>query len=270
MAGFFGWKILSGLNDYRHKYVRALSIRYEESGDVSDLLELTLLSPTSRNISETNDILLITGDYKTAELLNMLVKDENFSLKVAESALFNFDFEIAEVYLTAAPDSKAKNELIIFQQHQQNNSNNTVEDEPITDAGKIMKMIQEKDFYIYDIRYPIGSVISENNIQHSEHIENVLMNADSLADFGYYHLALQTLSENLASCNKDYFIIKSDIYRDMNNYADAIAVTEQALVCNSTDLELLSLAIEDYLKVGDPSKSEFYQRRFNYLNNISR
>jgi hypothetical protein len=270
VSGFLAWYSVRQVSQLQPKYVDALLEKYASTGDLSYLLEATIVSPDKLNLQGTTDILLQNGEYQTAKTINYFLKDPDFNLKTAEAALFNLDYTAANYYLGLLPDDAQIQELIIFRKHLTEFSDATMEWEPQTNAGKLLTMVAAKDFSLYPIPYEIGGVLAEINEGTDKDYRKRLLAAQNMSDFGYTYLALNVLTDSPGACNQDYFLIKAKTYDALSLGSEAISTINQGLKCDPVNIDLLKRAADYNIKIGNPSQADFYLSRINYLNQISK
>ena len=268
LSGTLSWSLIKSAYILREDKLIKLSNKYEETGDLSYVLMEAILDPSKESLVEVNSILLDGGEYQVAEILNIFSEDEHFNILAAEAAIFNFDYQAADKYLQKAPDGQSKQELIVFYNILKENNTTPVLSTPVTNAGKLIFMVANKDFTIYDINNNLGDSINEININYQGRTENILLQAQNLANSGFNTLALMLLDENTTTCNRDYYVIKSSILYDLPDTEGAIKVIEEGLICDPTNVPYISKAIEYYQLAGNSAKAEFYRQRLNYLNQI--
>lgn len=268
LSGTLNWSLIRSAYILREDRLVELSNNYEETGDLSYILMTAILDPSRGNLVEVNSILLDGGEYQVAEILNIFSKDEHFNILAAEAAIFNFDYQAADKYLQKVPDGQSKQELINFYNILKENNTIPVLSTPVTNAGKLVFMVANKDFTLYDINNNLGDSITEINKNYQGRTENILLQAQNLANLGFDTLALMLLDENPITCNRDYYDIKSSILYDLSDTEGAIKVIEEGLDCDPTNVRYISKAIEYYQFSGDSSKAEFYRQRLGYLNRI--
>jgi len=268
LSGALNWSLIKSAYILREDKLVELSNNYEETGDLSYVLMTTILDPRKENLVEVNSILLDGGEYQVAEILNYFSKDDNFNILAAEAALFSLDYQVADKYLHQAPDSQSKQELITFYNILKGNMVMPVLNGPVTNSGKLVTMVANKDLTLYDIYNDLGKSITKINNNSKGRAENILLQAQNLANLGFDNLALELLDENPMTCNRDYYIIKSSILYDLPDTEGAIKVIEEGLICDPTNVHFISKAIEYYQLAGNSAKAEFYRQRLDYLNQI--
>jgi len=268
LSGVLYWSLIKSANTLRENKLIELNNNYEETGDLSSVLMTAILDPSKENLVEVNSFLLDGGEYQVAEILNNFSKDEHFNILVAEAALFNLNYQIADEYLHEVPDNKGKEELIIFYNILKGDEVISALDDPETNAGKLIFMVVNKDFSIYVLDNKLGESITEINNDHKGRTENILLHAQNLANLGFDNLALILLDENPMACNSDYYIIKSSILHGLPDTEGAIKVIEEGLSCDPANIHFVSKAIEYYQLTGESARAEFYRQRLGYLNEV--
>jgi hypothetical protein len=254
---------------YTRHYTQELSSKYEETGDLSYILEATILNPSRENLLETNDILLENGEYRIAEIVNHLLSDRYFPPKAAEAALFNFDYSVAEQYLEKLEEGESKSELLLFKDYLQTESSQPAPKLPLTGAGKLLRMAEDQNFTTYMIDNDLGEFISNINQPSIGKTKALLLTTANLSNFGYHNIALRALSKNPATCNLEYYQIKAGIYVKLKIPARAVQTIEEGLSCNPASIKLLSAAVEYNLLADNNSKADYYRARINYLGLIN-
>lgn len=242
---------------------------YRERSQLSFILESALTAPSKDNLLSIERLLLDKGEYKTAELLDHYIKNPNFYPTAAEAALFNLNYDRADRYLAKIEGKEERNELFSLRTALTGPIVETVSG-PMTNAGKLLEMINTGNFHLYRIDNPLGEQISRINNLTKGMVENRLRQAQNLSENGYYYLALATLKADPGRCTRDYYILKADIYGNQESYDEALQATEQGLTCSPIDQTLISKGIEYSLLLGDSARAEFYRQRLNSVVKISK
>lgn len=237
---------------------------YQQNHKLSYLLESAIINPDKDNLRAVEEILLVEGEYKLAETLDSLIKNPKFYLKASETALLNLDYDKWEEYSKQVHDGQEIEELRAFRDALNGNWGE-IELEPVTNVGKLLRMIETADYSQYRINNPLGDRIYSINQTTAGRVANTLAQTANFYENGYYFLALEALKKDPGYCTRDYFLLKSDIYNSKENYDQALKFTEEGLGCNPADQIFISRAIEYNTRLGNTSQTEFYKQRLNAL-----
>lgn len=252
---------------FRARLAKNVYQSYLSSGKKSDLLQVAILDPKAKS-KEVLQALIEEGDYSTAQVLNIVFKDSQLDQKIAEDALFNFNYTEGDKYLTRLAPGEARTELMYFKTWLQDETPHYDLTGTETNAGKLMAMVQEKDFRLATLDNALGEKISINNQKYPKPLENRLAQVETLTNARMYFAALSLLDDSSYSCNTDYYLVKSDLFTKLKRNDQALQVLKMGLVCDPTNPNLLIKAATLFSSFGNKSQANYYNRRIEYLNSL--
>lgn len=268
-SGILSWHLLKNINTRRLEYSELLFEEYRATGKKSDIFQAVILNPNTDHDEDILSALLEEGDYENSKALNNFLRYPKYNLLLTEHALFNLDFKEADEGMQKLPPSTEKTELIAFKSWLTSNNPIYELQTTETDAGKLMAMVEERNFYLTTLESNLGKEIEDNNSKSSNILKSHLLQAKTLANHGYLYPAIMLLEENDYNCNKHFYLLTGDIYNLALDNTSALKQAEKGLMCNSADKDLLASAIRFANAANQTSKAKYYQSRLNYLTNLA-
>jgi hypothetical protein len=242
---------------------------YQLTGKLSDLLKSAILNPKGERGDDISTALLESQSYEVAEIFNIVAPSTDFYIKATESALFKHDLHNANKYMAKIPEGTKMDELSLFKTWITTESPEYLLETTETNAGKLMYMVSKQDFSLFILDNYLGKEITANNNTHPGKKENLLLQAQTLANNGFQKAATSILNEDDYSCNTDYYLVLSDVYVGQDNQIEALDTIDRGLQCDSMNIKLLNRAREYSTQLNRVDLVEEYEAQLQYLTEIS-
>lgn len=266
LAGFFTYFFIKRASIWLPERSVYYYNQYVDTGRPSYLIQSLITKPKKDNTLRVLLLLLDEGDYQLAEILNRLLKVNNFQILAADAALLNGDVPVASNYMKDIKDSSLLKE---FDNFILANGGEKYESTiaPQTESGKLLRMIEINNFDLYVLRDSLGEDLI-NLDKNTGALNALLERAELLARGGHPQLALLLLNSRVNECSRDYYIVRTDIER-LTGSGLELATIKRGLACRPDDFEFLERAILYSTEAADYSGAKFYRERLEYLRRLS-
>lgn len=245
-----------------------LKERYAETGNISYLLQLSVIRPEKEHFKLVTYNALRNGNFALANTYNLFADVENYDLLAAESAIMHKDEYFTSKYVSNLTNPQ-KNEIEQFLSINGTAKTVTI-NKPITNIGKISEMIVENNFSLHEIDSPLGERISRIAHKYPKKSENNIAVAHYFKDLSYYGISSR-ITDNIIQdekCSKEAYLINSESKNLARKHSAALVSLESYLACNPADVEVLGLLTVYAKEASNSQKEELYTNRLKVIEQI--
>ncbi len=260
---------LSVVSQVRKKELAKYESALNRERDLVSLFITASLEPESSHLANLVVGLSERGDYQTAKVISGLLNKKELFLIIAEQAALNDDFYVLRKLQNKIGEREYL-ELESFIGVIRGESCYLTASEPLTDPGKLLKIINEKRFDDYGIKGSLGKEIlmikNENSSDLKKKIKlGYLLNEYKLEKVTLY-LVKRIQENNL--CLREPYVLEIETLGSIQNFGLALEALEQYLNCFPVDEQMLRTARFYSGLLKNNSKSEYYERKIKEIERI--
>lgn len=270
----FSFSIFSNLfvvNQVRNKELAKYESALNRERDLVSLFIATSLEPRSSRLASLVVGLSERGDYQAAKSIAELLNKKELFLTIAEQAALNNDIHALKK-LQEKIDEREYLELENFIRVISREEDYLAVSEPLTDPGRLLKIINEKRFDDYGIKGFLGKEIliikNEDSSDLKKRIKlGRLLNEYKLEKVTLY-LVKRIQENNL--CLREPYVLEIETLDLVQDFGLALEASEQYLNCFPADEQMLRTARFYSGLLKNNSKSEYYGRKIKEIERIKR
>jgi hypothetical protein len=245
--------------------------RYQRYNQPAYLYMSSIIDPSVDNLSQISLILAEDGEFQVANVLALVLRNEDLYQKIAEEAALRQNVEGLRFYKDLITSAKYE-ELNTFIDIVQGRIFYSDDVPPLTNPGKLLFMVYHNDFNTYNIDGKLGEGIDIIQGSNTSVLAKRISFAQMLTEHGLDRLALQVVEEITLEypCLTEVYTIEAEINWTLNKGSESLRIINLGLACNPNDEEMLELAIYFAKESGDISKANSLSKRLFELNKIAK
>jgi len=204
---------------------------------------------------------------------NLLVPTESKLVQITEAALEANNLALADEYIGKIDNQQIRDELMIFKSFSEGDYGkiDNLKSESLTNLGALLHQITKGDYQETDstsaFLTSIGGILDNRSSSLYRDVGIIKLFTDNNQPYLSLYILDSLSGEH--KCLISLYEYRAQNYEVLNKYEDSLKSIENALKCDTANIELYKKAINYAQVTGNAAKENLYRDKLEYLDSIS-